>query len=527
MISVHVELKRTLFLLMALVLACGFTMAQTTSPPQSRELTPQTVVLSVPLGGNQAPLEMTIEQLMDTFKVPGLSVAVIDNYKIAWAKGFGVTESGGSKPVTTHTLFQAGSISKPVAAAGALWLVEHGKLSLDEDVNQKLKTWKVPENEFTVAQKVTLRRLMSHSAGLTVHGFPGYAVGEPVPTLVQIFNGDKPANTAPIRVDFVPGTKMRYSGGGVTIEQQLVMDVTGKPFPELMRETVLEKAGMTDSTYQQPIPPARAALTATGTYSDGKAVTGRWHIYPEMAAAGLWTTPTDLAKFAIEIALSKQGKANHILSEKMTREMLTPQIQAEGEGNGSVGLAFFLGPQAPDEFGHNGADEGFQANLVMFADSGQGLAIMGNSDAFFIVAPYVMEAVAKAYGWKHGDMQHSAGDLLMLLESSKDTQAALDMYRQIKAGAVPGYEVDEPALNTLGYHLMRQNKIDDAIKVFELNVEEYPKGWNCYDSLAEGYMVAGKTELAIQYYEKSLELNPQNTNGAEMLKKLRGENAKK
>jgi CubicO group peptidase (beta-lactamase class C family) len=517
----------SIFALVAL-LACTPANSQTpTKAPQSRELTPQSVVLSVPLGQNEAPLEMTIQQLMDAFKVPGLSVAVIDNYKIVWAKGFGVTEPGGANPVTTRTLFQAGSISKPVAAAGALWLVEHGKLLLDEDVNQKLKTWKVPENEFTVAQKVTLRRLMSHSAGLTVHGFPGYAVGEPVPTLVEIFNGEKPANTAPIRVDFVPGTKMRYSGGGVTIEQQLMIDVTGKPFPEFMRQTVLEKAGMTDSTYEQPIPPARAPMTATGGHSNGKAVAGRWHIYPEMAAAGLWTTPTDLAKFAIEIALSKQGKANHILSEKMTREMLTPQIQAEG-GGGSVGLGFFVGGQnAPDQFGHNGSDEGFQANLVMFADAGQGLAIMGNSDAFFHVAPYVQDAVAKAYGWKHADQQHSAGDLLVLLETIKGTQAALDLYPRIKAGAVPGYQANEPALNTLGYHLLSRKKIDDAIKVFELNVHEYPQGWNCYDSLGEGYMIAGKTEQAIQNYEKSLELNPQNTNGAEMLKKLRGENAKK
>ncbi len=231
--------------MVVLVLTCALAGAQTTAQLlQSRELTPSTVVVNIPMGQNQAPLELTLQQLMDAFKVPGLSVAVIDNYKIVWAKGFGVTAPGGQAPVTSRTLFQAGSISKPVAAAGALWLVERGKLSLDEDVNQKLKTWKVPENEFTATQKVTLRRLMSHSGGLTVHGFPGYAVGEPVPTLVEIFNGEKPANTPAIRVDFIPGTKMRYSGGGVTIEQQLVMDVTGQPFPQFMRETVLDQAGM-------------------------------------------------------------------------------------------------------------------------------------------------------------------------------------------------------------------------------------------------------------------------------------------
>lgn len=294
---------------------------------------------------------------------------MIDNYQIAWTKAYGVTDAGSNKPVTTTTLFQEGSISKPVAATGALFLVQEGKLALDANVNEKLKTWKVPDNEFTKTEKVTLRRLLSHTGGLTVHGFPGYDVDAPVPTLVQIFNGEKPANTAAIRVDIVPGTKERYSGGGVTIEQQLMIDVTGKPFPEFMRQNVLEKIGMQDSSYEQPLPADWAGRAAAGTYADGKAVHGRSHIYPEMAAAGLWTTPTDLAKFAIEIALSKRGKANHVLSEKTTNEMLTPVMD-------EAGLGFFLDKRNPGQFGHGGADEGFQALLTMNANSGKGVAIM-------------------------------------------------------------------------------------------------------------------------------------------------------
>lgn len=241
----------------------------------------------IPLSDTEPPLQLDLDRLMEIYKCPGLSVAVIDNFKIAWAKGYGVTQSGGTTPVTVHTIFQAGSISKPVAATGTLSLIEHGKLSLDENVNLKLKSWQVPDNEFTKDQKVTLRRLLSHSAGLTVHGFPGYEVGKPIPSLLQIFNGEPPANTAPIRVDFVPGTKFRYSGGGITIEQQLVIDVAGKPFPQFMRESVLDKIGMSDSGYDQPLPPARAAMAATGAYGDGMSVSGKWHVYPEMAAAGL------------------------------------------------------------------------------------------------------------------------------------------------------------------------------------------------------------------------------------------------
>jgi CubicO group peptidase (beta-lactamase class C family) len=214
-------------------------------------------VVDLPLGANEPPLRLNLAELMRAYNVPGLSVAIIDNFQIVTAKSYGVLAPGSPTPVATSTLFQAGSISKPVAAAGALCLVERGRLSLDENVNQKLKTWKVPDNEFTATEKVTLRRLMSHTAGLTVHGFPGYEGNAPLPTLVQIFNGEKPANTPPIRVDIVPGTKERYSGGGVTIEQQLMIDVTGKPFPALMRELVLDKIGMANSSYEQPLPRAR------------------------------------------------------------------------------------------------------------------------------------------------------------------------------------------------------------------------------------------------------------------------------
>ena len=470
----------------------------------------------IPISDAGPPLQLNLEQLMQTYKVPGLSVAVIDNFKIAWAKGYGVTEAGSRNSVTNHTLFQAGSISKPVAATGALSLVQQGKLSLDENVNDKLKSWQVPGNEFTKDQKVTLRRILSHSAGLTVHGFPGYAVGAPIPTLVQIFNGESPANTKPVLVDTVPGTKLIYSGGGITIEQQLLIDVTGKPFPQFMREAVLDKIGMSDSTYEQPLPPARAAMAATATHSDGMPVPGKWHIYPEMAAAGLWTTASDLARFCIEIALSKQGKANHVLSEVMTREMLKPQID-------QVGLGFFLGQyKNPEEFGHNGDDDGFKAVLIMFADSGKGVAIMVNSDNGVNVANYLVQSVAKEYGWSYAPEQESAADVLMLIADVKGPQAALARYAELKkVGTSSPYAMDENTLIVIGYHFLFSGETEAAIQALRLGVQDYPKYWNAYDSLGEAYLKAGQKGLAIQNYEKSIELNPQNQNGIDALKKIR------
>ena len=470
----------------------------------------EATAIDIPMGDKE-PVRMSLTQLMELYKVPALSIAVIEDFKIAWAKGYGTIGTGSSAPVTTKTLFQAGSISKPVAATGALFLVERGKLSLDEDVNVKLKTWKVPENEFTKDQKVTLRRLMSHTGGLTVHGFPGYDVDEKIPALVQIFNGES-ANTPPIRVDVVPGTLERYSGGGVTIEQQLMMDVTGKSFPELMRETVLDKVGMTDSSYEQPLPAARAAMTAIGTYSDGRPVHGKWHIYPEMAAAGLWTTPTDLAKFAIEIANSRHGKSNRVLSQKMTEEMLTPVMDG-------AGLGFFVEKENPGQFGHGGADEGFQALLTMNSETGKGVAIMADSDNGITVANYVERRIAQEYAWnyKFDGLLPTMG----ILARVRGVQAALDRFAELrKSGELRG-EPAEQSLNQLGYSLLYSGHEKDAITVFQRNMQEFPQSSNVYDSLGEAYAKVGEKDLAIANYEKSLQLDPKNKNAVERLKKLR------
>src|SRR5688500_12367122 len=249
----------------------------------------------------RAAVPATIEQRMHVHGVPAVSVAVIQDGRIEWARAYGFADLASRRPATTSTLFQAASISKPVAAIGALRLVQEGKLALDEDVNAKLRTWRLPANELTARRPVTLRLIMTHSPGTPVHGFPGYAPGADVPTVAQLLDGQKPANTVAVRVDIEPGSRWRYSGGGTTVMQLLMTDVTGEPFPSLMRRLVLDPAGMTASTYEQPLPAPRAAQAATGYRSAATAVTGRYHTYPEMAAAGLWTTPTDLARLVIEI----------------------------------------------------------------------------------------------------------------------------------------------------------------------------------------------------------------------------------
>lgn len=334
-----------------------------------------------------------VAERMAHFKVPGMSVAFYDHGKIAWTRAYGYADVATKKPLTPDTLFQAASISKPVGALAALRLVQDGKLNLDEDVNVKLREWKVPENQFTKTEKVTLRRILSHTAGLTVHGFAGYAAGEPVPTMVQILNGEKPANSGPIRVDVVPGTIWRYSGGGYVVMQLLLTEETGESFPVLLHNRVLGPAGMTHSTYQQPIPANLRPLVATPYRASGEPVKGGPHTYPEMAPAGLWTTPSDLDRLAIELEKEYAGTSQKILSQAMMRQMLTRQKD-------DWGLGFELGPaNHPLRFSHGGANEGYRNDWQNYMDSQQGVAIMTNSDSGGNVAEEYLRAVAKEYGW--------------------------------------------------------------------------------------------------------------------------------
>ena len=263
----------------------------------------------------------------------------------------------GWAPVTADTMFQAGSISKPLAAMAALRRVQEGRLSLDADVNTYLTSWKFPADPVAMGKSITLRELLTHTAGTTVHGFPGYATDEPVPTLLQVLNGEKPANTPAIRSEAAPGVHWKYSGGGYTIMQQVLIDTSKQPFPKLLRDSVLAPIGMRHSTYEQPLPRALQDFAATPYRADGKPVDGGAHTYPEMAAAGLWTTPSDLARYAIEVEQSLAGKANHVLSIEMTRQMLTPGI-----GRWGLGLEIG-GTDSNPYFSHGGANERFQEFL--------------------------------------------------------------------------------------------------------------------------------------------------------------------
>jgi CubicO group peptidase (beta-lactamase class C family) len=261
---------------------------------------------------------------MNFYKVPGVSIAVIDQGEIAWARGYGAREAGTETPVTTDTLFQAASISKPVAAVVALRLVEQGTLQLDEDVNRYLRSWQLPQNELTAQQKVTLRLLLSHRAGLTDYaGFKDALPNQRRPTLREMLETGK-WTPAPIRVGLKPGSRFAYSGGGYCLLEQLLEDVTGKPFPTLARELVLEPLQMASSSFDQAFTPERGSLAAVGHQWNGKKLPRDWNDYPATSAAGLWTTASDLARFAIELQKVRAGKGGSILSPATATRRSSP-----------------------------------------------------------------------------------------------------------------------------------------------------------------------------------------------------------
>ncbi len=344
------------------------------------------------LSSDDAATRERILTLMAQHNIPGLGIALVNKGQIEWARGYGVMSAGGSQAVTDQTRFQAASISKPVTAVAALRLVDRGKLQLDQPLYAKLVSWKVPENDLTKTRKPNLRQVLSHSAGFSVHGFAGYSPGAKIPSLREVLDGKPPANSPAIRIESAPGSKLQYSGGGFCVLQQLMIDVTGKPFGSAMRDLVLDPAGMTQSRFEQP-PDAELEGYAAAGHVKGVPLAGRWHVYPELAAAGLWTTPSDLARFVIAIQQAKKQRGQALLSSNMIGEMLLRQ-------SGDAGLGVFLGGHGRSAmFTHSGGNAGFECLMIGFTETGQGAVIMSNANDSFGVIEELMSNLSVEYDW--------------------------------------------------------------------------------------------------------------------------------
>lgn len=335
------------------------------------------------------------ENLMKAMKekrIPAVSIAVINEGQIEWTKAYGVLSSNSNKEVNSQTCFQAGSVTKPVAAFAILSLVNQGILDLDEDVNEKLTSWKIPNNEFTLVNKVTLRHLLSHTSGLSVIGFDGYTKNEPVPTITQTLDGLKPANNPPVRVEFIPGSKMSYSGGAYNVAQQLVEDVAKIPFSKFMKNALLSPLKMSNSTFDY-LENGKTPNAANAHPTNGVPMEGGWKTYPESAAAGLWTTPTDLAKWLIEIQNGLTKNESKFLSKELLIDMVTPQVAVHGLG------PVINGDGEQLELSFKGRTDGFTCGFVSFPHLKQGAVVMINAGNEFPFVDAVLRSIAHEYHW--------------------------------------------------------------------------------------------------------------------------------
>lgn len=555
----------------------------------------------------------SIEGRMKHYGIPGVSIAVIHNGKIAWAKGYGITDKDTKLPVTTETLFQAAATSMPVSAYGALHLVAQNKVDLDTNINNYLKSWQVPENEFTKQQKVTLRNLLNHSAGIYPRGTGRYDRTDTIPALVEILNGSYPAKNEPITTNKVPEESVRFAYASYVPVQQLMLEIEQKTFPEIMNEFVLQPLEMNNSTYNQTLTSEQLSKAATGYLKGGAMVKGKSKVYPAMASHGLWTTAEDYAKFVTNVQQTMKGNPTKGLSKELTKLMGTPYGVNGSDWSFTLGLGFQLLNRKNDIYlRHHGWNEGFYAEIMAHRDKGYGVVVLTNS-TFPEFNAEVIRSVARTYNWdnfvpsykkmkippsevnkligryqynntilevfeknnllyvknildiapkelvkvsdslfvKRNSSLHTqfktnpeSGKLEMLqlrnngaiystyakVDANKknpveyllegDFEKALAVYTNLKRHDANHPAVTEAYIDDLGYDFYHASRMELSLNTFKLNIMLYPDSFKVYESYAEACLKAGKIDLAIKNYVKSLELNPQNNKARHRLQEL-------
>ncbi|WP_421798258.1 serine hydrolase [Haliscomenobacter sp.] len=334
----------------------------------------------------------SLAERMKHYNVAGLSVAVIDNYQVVWAKGYGYADKKEGRKVTANTLFEPGSISKSLNAVGILRLAQAGKLDLYQDINQYLVNWKFPYDTVSHDKKITTAQLLSHTAGLGVHGFPGYHRDSAIASVIDILDGRAPSNTEPVRSYTEPGKEVRYSGGGTLITQQMVTDITQQRYEQYMYEQVLRPLGMTNSSYNQPPSIAQGKNLATGYKSNGDEVPGKYFVYPEKAAAGLWTTPSDICKYLVEIQQAYQGKSSKVLNQEMVKLHVMPYKDDAAMGT------FLQDRNGELYFVHSASNEGFTGYFLAGLSNGKGVALFVNSEDGSVLLE-LLNSIALVYNW--------------------------------------------------------------------------------------------------------------------------------
>lgn len=337
-------------------------------------------------------LDNQLINAMQTYKTPVVGYAIINNNKIVKAKTLSITPK---IKVNKNSIFQAASISKSVTAYGLLKLVDDGKINLNKPANDYLISWKIPENKYDKNNPVLVYQLLDMTSGLSVSGFAGYPQGYPLPTPIELLNGEKPANNKPVHVFYKPGSKYFYSGGAFQVVQQIISDITKTNFNDYMNKQILKPLGMKNAIYQYPLDKLLAKNAIPGYQGwNGEPIQGGWHNYAIAGSGGMWSTPTDLAKFILNVTDSSLGNSNGLLSQSLAKRMLTR------DKNTDFGLGFVVAGSGNNLYfwkaGHN---YGYHSLIIMFPNQGKGLAIMTNSESGDYVINFILPIIAKQYQW--------------------------------------------------------------------------------------------------------------------------------
>lgn len=337
---------------------------------------------------NEEPTpHLSLTDAQDILNVPSVSLVIIDHGKPALVCAFG-------RSTSPDTLYQAASLSKLVTAVMALRLVQQGHLDLDTDITNTLRSWHLPESDLTKGRPVTLRGLLSMTGGIGLPGFTGYEPGDPLPSLNQILDGAPPAHSPPVRVTYVPGSRYAYSGGGYQIIQAVIQDSTGEAFSAAAESLVLKAGGMKHSVFAQPLPYDLLKTAAMGHHGDGDPLPGGSRLIPELAAGGMWSTPSDLAHLLLDLAASYRGEGGHLLAPATARALFTRQ------NGGPDGLGAAIGGS-----GHTlvlmkrGQNVGFESYLLIFPETGQGMVVMTDSDNGTTLAEALIRRAGTVYRW--------------------------------------------------------------------------------------------------------------------------------
>jgi CubicO group peptidase (beta-lactamase class C family) len=490
--------KKHGLLLLAAVLFFSFPIAA-----QTNQFTP---VNSLKKEAAIERLKKDVPELMKEAIVPGLSLALIRDGKVVFSQGFGVKNSETKEAVTNETIFEAASLTKPVTAYAVLKLVDAGKIDLDVPLNKYLPGNYDAGDDARINQ-ITARHVLSHTTG-----FP---------------NWRQPRNARLLPIFFTAGERFSYSGEGFVYLSKVVEHITKIKFEDFIRQTVFEPLGMTASqlVWQENYKTLKGFNhDVTGT------PTGQNQVREANAAGSLHTTAADYARFVIAV-LKGEGL------KKETREMmLSPQIRIDEtclictrpatKLSTEIGWGLGWGLQTTDEgtsfwhWGDNGNNKSF---IVAFDKQKSGVVVLTNSaNGLSILREILADGVGGKYpvlAWLKPESYKSPAKVLLKSILGEGAEKALQNYRERREKTAE-IRLDEAQTNSLGYDLLRSKKVDEAIAVFRLNTEDFPKSANVWDSLGEAYMVKGDKRKSIENYKKSLELNPENKNAADQIKLL-------